>query len=75
MLSLYYHELVGKIEEHKGKMYLMVDDYMPNKVLYKTIKIAGIEIFDNTKILIDTNDKLPDDITLKIYCDINDTCY
>ena len=23
---MYYHELVGKIEEHNGKIYLMVDD-------------------------------------------------
>ena len=23
---MYYHELVGKIEEHSGKIYLMVDD-------------------------------------------------
>ena len=23
---MFYHELVGKIEEHNGKIYLMVDD-------------------------------------------------
>ena len=28
MLSLHYHELMGKIEEHEKKKYLMVDDYM-----------------------------------------------
>ena len=28
-------------------------------------KIIGIEKFDDTKILIDIDDKLPDDITLK----------
>ena len=34
----------------------MVDDYMLNRPLDKT---------DATKILVDTDDKLPDDITLK----------
>ena len=43
----------------------MVDNYMLNIVLDKIEKITGIEKFDNTKILIDTDDKLPDDITLK----------
>ena len=33
MLSLHYHELMGKAEKHEGKKYLMVDDYMLNKVL------------------------------------------
>ena len=28
MLSLHYHELVGKIEEHKEKKSLMVHDYI-----------------------------------------------
>ena len=28
MLSLHYHELMGKIEEHEKEKYLMVDDYM-----------------------------------------------
>ena len=32
MLSLHYHELMGKIEEREKKKYLMVDDYMLNKV-------------------------------------------
>ena len=35
MLSLHYPELVGKIKEHEGKIYLMVDDYMLDKVLNK----------------------------------------
>ena len=43
----------------------MFDNYMLNIVLDKIEKITGIEKFDNTKILIDTDDKLPDDITLK----------
>ena len=54
MLSLHYHELMRKTEEHKQKKYLMVNDYMPDKVLEK---------INDTKILIDTNDKLPDYIT------------
>ena len=33
MLTLYYHELMWKIEEHEGKKYLMVDDYMFDKVI------------------------------------------
>ena len=43
----------------------MVDDHIPDKVLDKIKKTIGIENFDVTKILIDTNDKLHDDITLK----------
>ena len=33
MLRLHYHELMGKVEKHEGKKYLMVDDYMLNRVL------------------------------------------
>ena len=65
LLSLRYHELMGKIEEHKGKKYLTVDDYLINKVLDKIKGIIGIKKFDDIKILIDTDDKLPDYITLK----------
>ena len=43
MLSLYYHELIGKIEENEGKMYLMIDDYMLDKRLSKIKMIIGIE--------------------------------
>ena len=45
MLSLHYHEW-KRTEEHEGKKYLIFDDYMLDKV--------------NTKILIDTGDKLPE---------------
>ena len=31
MLSLHYHELMGKTDEHAGSKYLIVDDYMLNK--------------------------------------------
>ena len=43
----------------------MVDDYMLDKVLNKFKGLIGIEKFHDTKILIDSYDKLPDDITLK----------
>ena len=39
----------------------MVDDYMLNKVLHKMKEVIGIEQFDN---LIDTIDKLADDILM-----------
>ena len=51
----------------------MVDDYMTDKVLEKIKEIIGLEKFDDTKILIDTDDKLPDNITLK-YIVILITC-
>ena len=59
ILSLYYYILMGKVKEHQGKNVL-------DKVLGKIKETFGIENFGNTKILIDTEDKLPDDITLKI---------
>ena len=43
----------------------MVDDYMLNKVLDKIKEIISIEKFHDTKILIDADDKLLDDIPLK----------
>ena len=43
----------------------MVDDYMLDKVLNKFKEIIGIKKFDNTKIWVDADDVLPDDITLK----------
>ena len=43
----------------------MVDDNILNKTQYKIKKIIGIKKFDETKILIDTDDKLPVDITFK----------
>ena len=65
MLSVHYPELMGKIKESKGKKYLMVDDYMLDKVLDKIKEIIGIDEFGDTKILIYTCE-LPADITLKI---------
>ena len=65
MLSLYYHELMRKIEERKQKKYFMVDNYLLNKVLGRIKMTIGIEKFDDTKISNETDDKLPDDVTLK----------
>ena len=45
---------------------MIVDDYMLVKVLDKIKEIIGIDEFDDTQILIQTNDKLLEDITLKI---------
>ena len=56
---------MGKIGEYKGRIYLMVDGNILDKVLDKNKSIIGIEKFDDTKILIDTDSKLPDDITIK----------
>ena len=66
MLNLHYRELMAKIGERKGKKYLMVNDYMLDKVLDKIIETIGTAKFDDTKILIDSVDKLPDFINLKM---------
>ena len=49
----------------EGKKYLIVDDNILDKLLDIIKKIIGIEKFDDTKTLIETNDILPDVITLK----------
>ena len=51
----------------------MVDNYMLNKVKDKTKEILDIEKNDDTKILIDTDDKIPDDI-LDMYEKASDAC-
>ena len=43
----------------------MTDDYVLHKVLEKIKEKIGIEKIDDTEMLIDTDNKLPDDITLK----------
>ena len=43
----------------------MVGDYMLDKVLDKIKMIIGIKKFEDTKILIEADDKLLDDVTLK----------
>ena len=60
LLNLYYHELIGKTEEHEENEYLMVNDYMLDKVLDKIKERRCIEKFGDTKIIIGTDDKLPD---------------
>ena len=65
MPSLHYHEFMGKIKEHEGKTCFMIYDYMLDKVLDKIKETIGIVKLDDTKILIDTNDKWPDYSTLK----------
>ena len=64
MLNLYYDELIGKTEEYEEKKYLMVDDYTLDKVLDK-IKRISTEALEDAQILINANDKFPNDITLK----------
>ena len=66
MLSLHYHELLGKIEKHEGKKYLIFVFIYQEE--YWTI---GIEKFDDTKILINADDEL----SVKKSFDINDMCY
>ena len=66
MLSQYYHKLIRKVKKHEGKKYLMIDDYVPDKILDKIKEIIGIEKVDDTKVLIDTDDKLPYDVALKM---------
>ena len=58
----------------KEKKYLMVDDYMLHKLLDNIKEMIGIGKFDDTNILIDMDDKLPYDITLKNVV-ILMTCY
>ena len=58
MLRLYYHKTLEK-------KHLTVDDYMLDKVLDRIKYIMGIKRFDDSKILIDADDKLPDNITLR----------
>lgn len=63
---------MGKIEEHDGKNYLVFDDYMLDKLLFKTEDVIGIGKLEDTKIL--TDDNLLDDVTLKCW-DSNYMCY
>ena len=63
MLSLCYRGLIWKIKEHE-KIFDN-DDYMLDKVWDKIKLIIGIEKFDDIKIMIETHNKLPDEVTLK----------
>ena len=51
----------------------MVNNYKRDKLLGKIKKIIDIEKLDDSKIV--TDNKLPNDITLKKCWDINDMCY
>ena len=44
---------------------MAVNHYIVDKVLVKIREIIGIDKFNDTEILIDTDDKLPNDFTLK----------
>ena len=54
---------MGKDKEHEGKKWLMIDDHVLDKVLRKIKQRIDIGNFDDNKILIETDDKLLDDIT------------
>ena len=58
----------------KEKKYLLVDNYMVDKVLDKVKEIINTGKFDDTKILINTDDKLSDGIIYKSF-DIVDMCH
>ena len=49
----------------KEKKHLMYHDYLLDKVLDMIKEIIYIEKFDDTKILVSTDDELPDDIIFK----------
>ena len=49
MLSLYFHELIRKIEEYERKKHLMIDDNILDKVLDKIKKIKDIGKFDDIR--------------------------
>ena len=56
MHRLHYHKLMGNIKEYEGKKYLMINDDMLGKVSDKIKETIVIVKFDDTKILIDTDD-------------------
>ena len=66
VLRMHYHELMRKIAEYKGKKYLMVNDYMLNKVLDKIKETICIVKFHDTRIWNVTDDKLLGYIALKM---------
>ena len=53
-----------KNKKNEGKKKKKNHDYILHKVLDGIKEIISTEKLDDTKLLIDTNDKLPDDITL-----------
>lgn len=57
---------MGRIEEYEWKKYLIVNNDMVDKALCKIKEIIGTEKFDDTKILINADDKLSDEIRVVI---------
>ena len=43
MLNLYYHKLTRKVKQHQRAKYVMINDYVLNKVLDKIKGILGIK--------------------------------
>ena len=67
LASLYYDELIGKLKEYREIKYLMVDYYMLDKVSDKIKEVIATGKFEDTKMLVVTADKLPDDINFEKY--------
>ena len=58
---------MGRTEEYEWKKYLIVNNDMVDKALCKIKEIIGTtEKFDDTKILINADDKLSDEIRVVI---------
>ena len=56
---------MGKMEENERKNSLMVNDYMLDNIFDKIKETIGIVKFDDTKILIDWDEKLLNYVNLK----------
>ena len=61
---MHYYE--KDCEEYEGKKCLISINNFLDKVLDKIKKITGIEKLDDVKILIDRDNRLADDFTLKM---------
>ena len=59
----------------KKKKKLITDHYILRKVVEQIKEVIRVTNIDDTKILIDTGDELPDDITFRKICYKNDMCY
>ena len=62
---VYLSRIYGKEWRTWKKKYLISNDYILDKVLDKIKMVIGIEKFDEAKILIETDDKFLDEVTLK----------
>lgn len=67
LVILHYDELIGKLKEYGEITYLMVDEYMLDKVSNTIKEIIAIGKFEDTKMVVVIADKLPDDISFKKY--------